>query len=339
MATVGRPAVIHRVVTAREQLQSHPGLRAAVASSTSFRDALVALGLEPLKNNVYQLRTLCTDMGISVAHIQSKKKHEDVVSVCPQCGAEFANKASGKEHKTYCGQKCANAAIAKTRNQQEINAKIKVATQQAMDKIAETSGPKKKPNVTLECGTCKRQFSVAWPLRKKRKYCSRSCANSVIGKKYGRRNGQLSAQKMVKRSKNEILFAELCAGRWIVTCNEPMFDGWDADVVLTDLKVAVLWNGVWHYKDKIRKGHSLLQVQTRDRIKLDVIEKHGYQSYVIKDMGKHNPVFVREEFEKFVEWCTSNATGKDSMYQAAPDPKPDPADPEGQEAAVEKSKK
>jgi hypothetical protein len=72
---------------------------------------------------------------------------------------------------------------------------------------------------------------------------------------------------------------------------------------------------------------------------LDVIEKHGYQSYVIKDMGKHNPVFVREEFEKFVEWCTSNATRKDSMYQAAPDPKPDPADPEGQEAVVEKSKK
>lgn len=324
------------MVTAREQLQSHPGLRAAVASSTSFRDALVALGLEPLKNNVYQLRTLCTDMGISVAHIQSKKKHEDVVSVCPQCGAEFANKASGKEHKTYCGQKCANAAIAKTRNQQEINAKIKVATQQAMDKIAETKDTPSTINVA--CATCKSCFTVKWH-RRSRKYCSRSCANSVTGKKYGSIIGRLSAQKMVKRSKNEILFAELCGEKWTVVCNEPMFDGWDADVVLPDLKVAVLWNGVWHYKEGIRPGHSLLQVQTRDRIKLDVIEKHGYQSYVIKDMGKHNPVFVREEFDKFVEWCTSNATGKDSMYQAAPDPKPDPADPEGQEAAVEKSKK
>jgi hypothetical protein len=59
---------------------------------------------------------------------------------------------------------------------------------------------------------------------------------------------------------------------------------------------------------------------------LDVIEKHGYQSYVIKDMGKHNPVFVREEFEKFIEWCLSNATGKDSMRQAAPEPRLDLAD-------------
>lgn len=322
------------MATAREQILAHPDLRAAVASSTSFRDALAALGLEPLKNNVHQLRTLCIEMGIPVAHIQSKKKHQDLVSVCPQCGAEFQNKTSGKEHKTYCGQKCANAALAKTRNQLEINAKIKIATQQAMDKIAEINGPRKKPDVTVKCETCKREFSVAWSLREKRKFCSRSCSGVAIGKKYGSIIGRLSAQKMVKRSKNEILFSELCAEKWAVTCNEAMFDGWDADVVIADLKVAVLWNGAWHYKDKIRKGHSLLQVQTRDKIKLDVIERHGFQSYVIKDMGRHNPAFVQEEFKKFVEWCEVNALDSGTC-QKAPALKPGPPDPEQQEAAAE----
>jgi hypothetical protein len=322
------------MTTARETLRAHPDLRAAVASSTSFRSALVALGLEPLKNNVHQLRTLCIQMGISVAHIQSKKKHEDTVSVCPKCGTEFQNKTGGKEHKTYCGQKCANAALAKTRNQQEINAKIKVATQQAMDKIAETKDTPSTINVV--CATCKSCFTVKWH-RRNRKYCSRSCANSVTGKKYGSIIGRLSAQKMVKRSRNEIHFAELCAEKWTVVCNEPMFDGWDADVVISDLKVAVLWNGAWHYKDKIRKGHSLLQVQTRDRIKLDVIDKHGYQSYVVKDMGRHNPDFVREEFKKFVEWCEVNAVSN-GTYQEAPGLKPEPPDPEQQEAAAEKRK-
>ena len=128
-------------------------------------------------------------------------------------------------------------------------------------------------------------------------FCSRRCVGQSWGKKHGSAAGKLSAQKMVKRSKNEIFFAELCAEKWTVVCNEPMFDGWDADVVIPELKIAVLWNGAWHYNDNLREGHSLLQVQTRDAIKLKVIEKHGYKSYVVKDMGKHNPKFVKEEFE------------------------------------------
>ena len=33
---------------------------------------------------------------------------------------------------------------------------------------------------------------------------------------------------------------------------------------------------------------------------MKVIEKHGYTPYVIKDMGKYKPEFVREEFEIFI---------------------------------------
>lgn len=115
-----------------------------------------------------------------------------------------------------------------------------------------------------------------------------------------RSGGKHSAAARVKRSKNEILFAELCEERFSdVKCNEPIFNGWDADIIIEDLKVAVLWNGKWHY-EKVTRSHSLEQVQNRDKIKLKEIESAGYTPYVIKDMGKADPIFVRMEFEKLL---------------------------------------
>lgn len=56
-----------------------------------------------------------------------------------------------------------------------------------------------------------------------------------------------------RRSKNEKYFCELCEKRFKdVKHNEPIFNGWDADIIIEDIKVAVLWNGKWHYQ-KIRQ--------------------------------------------------------------------------------------
>ena len=78
-----------------------------------------------------------------------------------------------------------------------------------------------------------------------------------------------------------------------------MFEGWDADVIIPSIKVAILWNGPWHYK-QISKTSSLLQIQNRDKLKLAAILRCGYVAYVIKDMGRYNPKFVELEFRKFV---------------------------------------
>ena len=80
-----------------------------------------------------------------------------------------------------------------------------------------------------------------------------------------------------------------------------MFDGWDADVIIPQLKIAVSWDGAWHFK-KITKAHNLEQVQNRDKIKHKLIEKHGYTHYSIKDMGSKNKKFVEQEFEKFCDY-------------------------------------
>lgn len=90
-----------------------------------------------------------------------------------------------------------------------------------------------------------------------------------------------------------------------VLCNKKIFNGWDADIIINDFKLAVLWNGIWHYK-KIAKKHSLLQVENRDKIKLKEIINCGYTPYIIKDMGKENKQFVLNEFEKLKQYLITN---------------------------------
>jgi hypothetical protein len=78
-----------------------------------------------------------------------------------------------------------------------------------------------------------------------------------------------------------------------------MFNGWDADIIIPILKIAILWNGKWHY-EKLMKEHSLEQVQNRDIIKIKEIKKLGFTPYIIKDMGRYNKNFVEKEFQKFL---------------------------------------
>lgn len=162
---------------------------------------------------------------------------------------------------------------------------------------------KKIKRGTKICEGCKIEFSLTG-INKERRFCSKECYNSSsqlkeIGRKFGLSSSQ--KQKENRRSKNEIYFYELCKSHFIsVKSNESIFNGWDADVIIEDIKVAVLWNGKWHY-EKITKNHSIEQVQNRDKIKVNEIIKCGYLPYVIKDMGRESKKFVEEEFEKMIK--------------------------------------
>ena len=152
-----------------------------------------------------------------------------------------------------------------------------------------------RPNVSI-CIKCKESFlSTSRPGR--RKYCDK-CLN-ILRSDNGREQGK--KQNTNRRSKNEILFAELCKSVFECVLENPkIFNGWDADVVIEDLKVAILWNGKWHY-EKLRKNHHIKMVQNRDSIKQREIEKTGYTCYIIKDEGRHNEEFVKNEFNKFIQ--------------------------------------
>lgn len=156
---------------------------------------------------------------------------------------------------------------------------------------------------------CKKEFN---PKRSSSVFCSKECINGWLKnskewkdqvKKYGSKGGKMSAND--RRSKNEILFADMCIdyfGNDNVSTNKSMFEGFDADVIIEKYKIAIEWNGVWHYK-QVKKGHNLKQVQARDVVKKSVItKKYGYELYVVKDMGGYSKNFVESEFSTFKKY-------------------------------------
>jgi uncharacterized CHY-type Zn-finger protein len=154
------------------------------------------------------------------------------------------------------------------------------------------------------CGMCQKEFQ---PTRSSSKVCSMKCSQDIWktdeykakAKINGQNGGKISAQKQSRRSQNEIYFAELCTEYFTITTNEQFFDGWDADVIIHSDKIAILWNGAWHYK-QISKTQSLKQVQARDIVKTAIIKKKEYTPYVIIDMGKYDKPFVEQEFAVFL---------------------------------------
>jgi len=217
---------------------------------------------------------------------------------CENCNNEHdGSYGSGR----FCQQICSRSFSTKAKRKQ-INEK------------ARKWQKKNNPPTIFEksCLCCFKEFQVK-KTRKNAKFCSRSCASTwrynernpdfATNKAKAIENGKKSAavQRETRRSKNEIHFASLCEKHFDkVLTNEPMFNGWDADVIIPELKIAILWNGKWHYQ-KIMEGTSLKQIQNRDKIKIREIKEAGYSPYVIKDLGKEDPAFVRAEWLKFFE--------------------------------------
>lgn len=169
-------------------------------------------------------------------------------------------------------------------------------------------GRKKVTLKMIECGFCHEEFQSK---RSSAKYCSSECSQEnqkteeykAAHLESARRGGIQSAFIQQRRSKNEILMAELCQkefGADQALNNRIMFGGWDCDIIIPSKKIAILWNGIWHHKE-MSEVQSLLKVQTRDEIRIEEIIKCGYVPYIIKDLGSHDVEFVEKQFKLFME--------------------------------------
>ena len=217
--------------------------------------------------------------------------------ICNSCGNVFYVIEREKLHpvkdKYYCTRSCSN------RRKHSKKTKNKISKSLTKEKT------KKR------CKNCGDEFYLK---KQKQIFCSRSCATSFRNNNgLASKAGKASASKIIKRSKNEIYFANLCKSEFNdVDCNKPIFNGWDADVIIHDIGVAILWNGKWHY-EKITEAHSLKQVQNRDKIKQKEIINYGYLPYTIKDLGKHSKKFVEKEFKNFIKWHNQIFNPQDSF--------------------------
>jgi hypothetical protein len=109
--------------------------------------------------------------------------------------------------------------------------------------------------------------------------CSDECL-SLLRSRNARNNPGLGT----KRSKQETELFNLCAKIYpAALSNYVISDGWDADIVLPEHKIAILWNGPWHYKEMNIGNHSLAQVQNRDRIKTQLFTELEWNVLVFED--------------------------------------------------------
>ena len=174
-----------------------------------------------------------------------------------------------------------------------------------------------------QCPICKKIFMQTT----KSKFCSTTCKLefrknksqyiSIETRKKLSDAGKHSAAKQFeqKRSKCEIEFCMLCEKTFsIVYHNKPIFNGWDADILLPELKIAIQWNGPWHYKQiSNKKGSSLASIQNRDNIKRKEIEKAGWSLYIIKDQDSHKNArkrayFIKKHFNRFLNFIKTQTS-------------------------------
>lgn len=225
---------------------------------------------------------------------------------CKNCSNEFEveerEKLFPQKEIYHCSRSCANKRTHSIETKEKISKSLGGSGKAQINEIKMIK-LKKFEN----CKHCNKNFVKN---RKSHLFCSRTCVmiwrnkNENLSSKAGL--ASVKSQSENRRSKNEIHFSNLCKQQFNkILTNESMFNGWDADVIIEDIKFAVLWNGKWHY-EKITKQHSVKQVQNRDKIKLKEIALKGYVPYVIKDMGKVNKKFVEKEFKVFLDYLKLN---------------------------------
>jgi len=222
--------------------------------------------------------------------------------ICEKCGNEYQiilteSQFKKKKH-FFCSKSCANSR----QMTEELKDKISKGVQKFLKSNELTFKSKIKQNFQkyycLDCGNEIKKTKTGYCKKCRYKHISFEARQKLS---QGGKNS-VKNQKILKRSKNEIEFFELCKKKFKnVINNEPMFNGWDADIILLDLKIAVLWNGKWHY-EKIKSNHSVEQIQNRDKIKIKEIKSCNFIPYVIKDLGKENHKKVKMEFEKFIKY-------------------------------------
>lgn len=236
-----------------------------------------------------------------------RQKWESSEHFCKFCGKRLYDKfGSG----TFCSLSCSSSYNNFMRMRSEdVNKKIsqtlkikynsgELDIEKAYSKCKENSLNRYLQN-PKKCKVCGNIIPYD---KRNRKTCSEHCLQVSF-----QIAGMHSAQSRVKRSKNEIQFCSLCEdyfGINNVLHNEPMFNGWDADIIILPLKIAIMWNGLWHYK-QISKSQSLKQVQNRDSIKQKEIMSCGYECYIIQDIkkSKNKP---EKEFEIFLQYVKAN---------------------------------
>jgi len=199
----------------------------------------------------------------------SKRKEYNLNPIlCIICNKPHLYKARNCK---FCSQSC--AAIHQNA-QRKLNGYVNLVTESFREKMSTIVKSRQLPYTKIsQCVICSKFFSGTI------KTCSSECLRDLRS-----RVGRKASSSRVLRSKDEIALYELCKSHYSkITHNDPIANGWDADILIHDTKTAVLWNGPWHYKEMGISNHSLKQVQNRDALKLKEFKAIGWKVVIFED--------------------------------------------------------
>lgn len=199
------------------------------------------------------------------------------------CSASFNNKKrKGKKHKLSDeGYK----NILKS-NKKRIGNKLS-------DEHKKKIGDKlKKPKIDFSCPVCNKKLKILQS--EKRKYCSGTCRNKINNNLI---NGCRSKAEIYLENKLKETFPDL---NIVFNSRNILKNNRELDVYIPSIKLAIEWNGIYHYKD-IRTKEFLVNTKEKDLDKIKQCEEFGIELYVVKDLTSHNK-FIKEEVNKIIDY-------------------------------------
>lgn len=261
--------------------------------------------LSTVRNKFGTWNNALIESGIPVRIINQPKEVQ-----CAQCNVNFIKQVSQikKSVNNFCSQSCSathrNINLSKETRIKISNSikKFNILNPDANKKYSDDQikiiNGRRYTIKTKACVICKIDFDT----HSNNKTCSDKCLTIRLSQA-----GMKSQEVRPRRSKGEILFFDLCStyfGKDNILSNPQMFvdkngNKWDADIVIIKCKLAICYNGIWHY-EQIGNKHNLKQVQSRDLIKKSIIHDNGYIQYIVKDMGKFDELFVYQQFHQFI---------------------------------------
>jgi len=191
------------------------------------------------------------------------------MKTCPKCN--IIHYKSG----IFCSRACANSRGPRTEDfKNKVRSKLKGKSPSNKGKII-------APRIKTNCYICNIELVIT---EKAFRRGPITCRSIECKKEQCRNAGKSSAKNRVRRSKDEIELFDLCKAVFPdAISNSIIVDGWDADIVIPSTKTAILWNGPWHYKEMNMTNHSLKQVQTRDKIKINLFQSLGWKVFIFED--------------------------------------------------------
>ncbi len=179
-------------------------------------------------------------------------------AICEQCLEKFDKKPNHikrTEH-NFCSRKCCN--IFRT-----------------------------KDKIHKKCEHCKKDLKIEPRMIQKSKtgrfFCNSSCAASYNNK----------LKRKSRRSKIEAKFYDLLVKEFpnldILSNDKTMLDGYEVDVAIPSIQLAIEWNGIVHFKP-IYGQTKLDNIQTRDSDKLKIASNKDINLIVIPDLVSNDKI-------------------------------------------------